>query len=34
VRDPAARAQLVVPFTKSADGAALAAKFDVVLAAA
>jgi protocatechuate 3,4-dioxygenase beta subunit len=34
VRDPAARAQLVVPFSKSAEGAALAAKFDVVLAAA
>lgn len=34
VRDPAARAKLIVPFEKSPDGAALSAKFDVVLAAA
>jgi protocatechuate 3,4-dioxygenase beta subunit len=34
VRDPEARAKLVVPFSRSGEGAALAAKFDVVLAAA
>jgi protocatechuate 3,4-dioxygenase beta subunit len=34
VRDPKARAQLVVPFVKAPDGATLSARFDVVLAAA
>lgn len=34
VRDPEARAKLIVPFDKAPDGAALTAKFDVVLAAA
>jgi protocatechuate 3,4-dioxygenase beta subunit len=34
VRDPEARARLIVPFVKAANSAALAAKFDVVLAAA
>jgi len=34
VRDPAARARLIVPFQRLPDGSALAAKFDVVLGAA
>jgi len=34
VRDPEARAKLIVPFEKAPDGAALSARFDVVLAAA